>query len=397
MTNDMMQRRICRPRLNASVGLLAAIGLAVSWPAQACGQVTYTILDLDGLGSNDGLITCQGINSSSQIVGRYLFNPPNGHAFRLNPGDTFASPGVDLGTLGGLNSFGNGINAAGQVVGRSEFVVGSSASRAYRTSPTGLVSDPGADLGVLPGASESSARGINASGQVTGFSDSNAFRTTPTGTLSDPGANIGPGIGIAINASGQVAGMNTATGRSFRTTPTGRTDAPGADLGTLGGMTDVWGMNDAGQVVGRAWFAGNSVVRAFRTSPTGLISDPGADLGTLPGFSSSEARAINSLGVVVGVVNTAPSLAGHAFIYDTQMRDLNDLIPAGSGWLLISAERINDSGQIIALATNVGGGPRHYLLLTPVPEPSSLAFGGFAVIGAWLVRRRRKCRRCSVV
>src|SRR2546422_508927 len=92
----------------------------------------------------------------------------------------------DLGTLGGSNSVGYGINASGQVTGNSYLSPGDSAQHAFRTTATGRVSDPGTDLGTL-GGSDSYGVGINASGQVTGYSSitnnnaNHAFRTTPTG------------------------------------------------------------------------------------------------------------------------------------------------------------------------------------------------------------------------
>jgi hypothetical protein len=96
--------------------------------------------------------------------------------------------------------------------------------------------------------------------------------------------------------------------------------------------------------------------------------------------------------VVVGrsynVGSTGTILDSHPFIYDTQMRDLNDLIPAGSGWLLKSAWGINDAGWITGDGTV--NGQDHAYLLTPVgvPEPSSLLLAGGALAGGWAVRRR---------
>jgi hypothetical protein len=43
------------------------------------------------------------------------------------------------------------------------------------------------------------------------------------------------------------------------------------------------------------------------------------------------------------------------------MRNLNEIIPAGSGWLLIGAE-INDSGWIVGYGTAAGWDNRPYLL-----------------------------------
>jgi len=52
----------------------------------------------------------------------------------------------------------------------------------------------------------------------------------------------------------------------------------------------------------------------------------------------------------------------HAFLWSGgSMKDLNDLIPAGSGWVLTEATGINDSGQIVGNGT-LGGVERAFLL-----------------------------------
>lgn len=189
------------------------------------------------------------------------------------------------------------------------------------------------------------------------------------------------------------------------------------DLGTLGGIhSHAYGVNDAGQVVGYSSLQGNRVVRAFLWHGGAML-----DLGMLPGFAESEARAINSAGLVVGTVktntadiirtrrpattraflwsagegmtelgtlpggtnsdasgvndlgqivgaaSTAKERPYHAFLYEKgRMYDLNDLIPQGGGWELITANAINDKGQIAGYGYFSGGAaaghPRAFLL-----------------------------------
>ena len=86
------------------------------------------------------------------------------------------------------------------------------------------------------------------------------------------------------------------------------------------------------------------------------------DLGTLGG-NFSAGVAISSLAQVVGDSYTS-SGALHAFLFDgSSIIDLNDLIPADSGWVLMYASGINDSGQIIGIGTFFG--EDRGFLLTP--------------------------------
>jgi probable HAF family extracellular repeat protein len=206
-------------------------------------------------------------------------------------------------------------------------------------------------------------------------------------------------LGTAINDAGQVAGYSAygppspsntfGPTRAFRTTATGLVSDPGADLGTLGGRESrAYGINSAGQVVGQSFTTFDLTQHAFRSSPSGALVTL-TDLGTLGGANSA-ALAINSFGVVVGGSDIVPGVTvQHAFVYDTQMRDLNLLIAPSSGWVLGSAMGINDFGQI----TGVGSinGQSHAFLLTPipVPEPGAFLLTG-AAAGIWALRRGRR-------
>jgi probable HAF family extracellular repeat protein len=116
------------------------------------------------------------------------------------------------------------------------------------------------------------------------------------------------------------------------------------DLGTLGGSRS-WAsaINDSGQVVGYSYLAGDQNNHAFLYKDGKMT-----DLGTLGG-TSSEAKGINKSGQVVGSsVNSSGER--RAFIYDSTngMKDLNDLIPADSGWSIGEATAINTDGKIAA-------------------------------------------------
>ena len=124
--------------------------------------------------------------------------------------------------------------------------------------------------------------------------------------------------------------------------------------------------------------------------PLDLVADvlySVTDLGTLGG-TFSFGQSINNLGQVTGDANTA-ARQRHAFLYSNgQMIDLNNVIDPGLGVTLINGMGINDQGQIVA-----NSGTRAFLL-TPVPEPGTLAFLGAAllVLVASVYTRRRSDR-----
>jgi probable HAF family extracellular repeat protein len=171
------------------------------------------------------------------------------------------------------------------------------------------------DLGTL-GGTQSSAAGINKSGQVAGTSATasgltHAFRTAPNSAINLLTDDLGTLGGLysgasGINTSGQVIGLSTdGTGAylSYRTAPDAPITASDA-LGTLGGITHggistiVSGIDDAGRAVGESVSVGG-FSHAFRTAANSPISPSTDDLGDFGGQSSS-AVSINKNGDIVG-------------------------------------------------------------------------------------------------
>lgn len=114
-----------------------------------------------------------------------------------------------------------------------------------------------------------------------------------------------------------------------------------------------------------------------------------------PTWIHSEAKDVNNSGVIVGNVAQlygSPSFGGAAVDWiDGAIVNLNSLLPAGSGWNLLSAEGINDAGDIVGYGT-IGGQSHAFLLSVAVPEPTTLL--GAAVLGICMLpfHRQRRSR-----
>ncbi|MHB1459471.1 MAG: PEP-CTERM sorting domain-containing protein [Armatimonadota bacterium] len=332
--------------------------------ASAClGEPIYQITGLGTLGGQYSR-ACS-INNRSQIVGAStLHSPSTEHAFLWQDGVM-----TDLGTpLGGTRSAANSINDQGQIAG--DWMI----SMDYRTFiyNNGTMTDTGNFGGDL-----CSFSAINESGQVAGYIDGpsgkSAFlwengQVTLIGTLNSTGDKLS--VGLDINNNGQVVGFSTTDIDAFH-----------AFLWQNSHMRDLgltsWNchINDSGQIAGATHFPDNGTRAVLWQN--GITTDI-CSLGI-----RSSAGNINNLGQVVGMWQTADGYydtegnwmaepVGRAFIWKSGTAiDLNSLIPDDSGWVLESAVDINDQGQIIGQGwLNGQYGP---YLLTPVPEPSSLA------------------------
>lgn len=219
---------------------------------------------------------------------------------------------------------------------------------------------------------------INSSGDeafhaVSIFLDGNLNSPLDLGTLGGKCSHAN-----AINAVGHIVGGSLTSAGPMRAFF--HDGFSMSDLGTLGGRSsEAHDLNESGLVVGAADRA-DGLRHAF------IWNGVMADLGALS-VGSSEARSINEAGQVVGRSWTFSGRV-HAFLHDGfVMRDLNDLIPPGSGWELISAEAINDRGEIVGQGLFEGRrrafmlvpcadcGPRCLADLTGASDPNHPAYG----------------------
>jgi probable HAF family extracellular repeat protein len=201
------------------------------------------------------------------------------------------------------------------------------------------------ELGTL-GGSDSYTKGINAGGDVVGSSlDSDrhwrAFVYRAGLSMRDLGTlGGGSSYGMGINRHGQAVGFSDTSDGYFRafTTSGANHDGPLIDLGTLGGnISYAAGINSHGVIVGTAALP-DGYRRAFIYRPDGGMTD----LGTLGGRSSS-ATAVSDNGIVVGASETVDR-KWHAFMHDgTKMIDLGALVGYGNSF----ATAVNSAGHVV--------------------------------------------------
>jgi len=335
---------------------------------------TYTITDI-GVLKGDNESSGLWLNNLGEVVGcsdtATVYGYPctglvaGQHAFSWT-----RSGGLkDLGTLSGATVSGAiGVNDAGTVVGYSN-VKGQPATNfvATRWSSTGAITD----LGTIWGGDSSAAFSINSAGEVAGDSFLSSGVVDATSWTSGKIKNLGAlpkaifTAGLDINDNGEIVGESVfGYGPPFTSHGFLWNGFTKKDLGTLtGGVTSMANaINSLGVIVGQS---DGTSTRGHWHAVLWNASDKIEDLGTLAGGTYSVAFGVNDSSVVVGYGNVSNN-APHAMVWTSTsgMRDLNHLIPANSGWVLINANAINSVGQITGYGTK--NGHNHAFLLTPV-------------------------------
>ena len=352
---------------NLTLTAFTVVGLATAQPSMAAAL--YSITDIGTLVGED-YSYATSINNKGIVVGSSGLT----NAFLYSNGQL-----TEIKPLPGDNALAvEDINNAGQVVGNSVNTNNFTGNNALVYS--------GGTTQTLVGLNDAIPYAINDSGQVVGGAQGIDGFLYNNGTITRIGAET---VAYDINNTSQVVGFYGGNSTAFLY-DNGRTTY----LGTLPGddYSVAYGINDTGQVVGFSAPSNIDDGRAFLySSSTGLTN-----LGRLlPTDTYSVATDINNRGQVVGYSgsnnNFYATSGSSAFLYSNgRLQNLNDLISPDSGFTITAASAINDLGQIVGDGSI--NGELHAVLLTPVPEPSSmlstLAFGALGT--AWLWKRKLK-------
>jgi len=429
---------------------LLAVALPISMTAQEHHQ--YQVVDLGTFGGPMSTVNCcaHQITARGVVVGSAdtsaanpnpgCFNGPLGfpdcnvnQAFQWQDGTL-----TNLGALpGGYNSFSQGVNARGTVVGSAENGV---------TDPDLGIAEFEAvlwrngqitNLGTL-GGNESIAFDINSRGQVVGVAanavpDPASFfgfatQTRPffweNGVMHDLDTLGGTdGAAYLMNASGQAMGQFYVNGGAAVDPIFWDENGSAADVGTLGGtFGNPWGLNNRGQMVGESNLAGDAAhhgflwdrgtltdlgtlggnqSRALWISDSGVITGNGdvpgsqthhgarwawqdgvmavTDLGVINNDPCSTGYAVNSRGQIVGDAGVC-GVGGDAWLWENggPMVDLNTLAIPGSGMHLADARLINDRGEIVCTGV-LPNGDLHAVLLIPAGVEGNATRGTAAI------------------
>jgi probable HAF family extracellular repeat protein len=327
-------------------------------PAGADSVPKYKVTDLGAiafeLGNQLSRYIC--LNNNGVVAGNYLPSPGVMHAFIYKNGRH-----IDLGALPGFaSSRVLGINDKEQVVGYCE----DPSDGIPRTVGFFWSKGKMRALNINPPDRSLTAVAINNKGQV-------LLRTRSDGYLWDNGkvTDLRLEGAIAVTNTGTILGTSgkyhIGGGVGYAYT-CGKLKKP-IDIGTLSGgwRSTAQGINDRGQVVGYAGVHFHS--RAFLWEKNQLI-----DLSSQAKSDNSVATSINNIGEIVGF-SGGPGVYGaysRAYIWEGGTAyNLNGYIPSNSGWLLISADAINDHGFIVGFGHH--NDQDKAFLLTPI--------GGIAV------------------
>jgi probable HAF family extracellular repeat protein len=242
----------------------------------------------------------EAINASGQVAGTYS-DQTGTHAFRYT-GAPGAGALAHLGTLGGLSSYGRGINDSGQVVGYSELAPDKGDFHAFLYTGTPGAGGAMRDLGTLAGFGNSAATAVGPSGRVVGWSDLPNLQQHAFVYVGTPGV-----------------------------------DGHMIDLGALGGRySGAFGINSSGDIVGRTEYDGYGFHAFLYTGGPMIDLDAwvhAADPASSDGYTLVEAYEITDGGLITGLAVKGDPFSGPS---RAVLIDAGSLLPEPGAMLLLA-------------------------------------------------------------
>jgi probable HAF family extracellular repeat protein len=326
--------------------LLLALGLALASLLPAATAPSYSLVDL-GLPGNYAESQAVALaNSGNLVAGNLIDNSGFPHAFLYNGHNIALLPVIS----GFLRAEAVSMSDSGEIVGDLFASSGNIHAFSYVNGVT-------RDLGTLQNTTLSYAEAVNDSGTVVGAAAITNPRSATVACIF-PSTNITLKSGYfaseaySINSSGKVLlGQQGANGITLFFYASGNLTSLPIAAATPAANVSSYLLNNPGQVTGtlltnrHPFLYYNSVV---------------SDLSTIIG-PTAVMMGLNNLGAIVGANQ------GQAFAYlGGANYFLGRLtITGGSGWVLLAATGINDSGQICGLGINPNDHLQHAFLLTP--------------------------------
>jgi len=359
----------------------------------AGAQTSYKVTDLGTLG-NDNMSCAMTLNNRGWTAIQDGNAPPGQQdaiTKLLNGRDAIVIDGVqvDLGTLGGENSFMNWgeINDRGQIVGYSETDALDPNGEDVCGFGTGHMCLPflwqDFHMEALPtlGGNNGQASAINNRGKIAGTAETAVTDSRcPTHITSLPVLwekgkpqslptvdQDSDGEAFWINDRGQAVGQTSNCSNGITHAVSWTKNGTAAALPDYKNGAVAWGNNDRDQIVGSVGSPDGGSTQYAALWQNGKLTS----FKPLPGDVGAIASGINNRGQMVGSTWDSKFNWAHAVIWeDGVMTDLNTMF-ASSTLVATMANKINERGQIAAMAIVRSGpdeGNVHAILLTPVYE-----------------------------
>ncbi len=340
---------LCLLAITITVGAIFFLGTTRSSARSLASGTTYTITDLGTLGGIRSEASALNGAATPVVVGQSRTTGDLNHGFYWSGGSM-----TDTGTLGAEESALYDVNDDGLAVGYTYDSPGD-----YRCMQIDIA---GGSPSLIGGESSTCniAQAINASGQIVGMATlrggRQAFVYDATNGMTDLGFSD-ESEAEDINDNGVIVG-------DFITNTTHSFIYDGGSVSYIEIANSVpYGINNSNQIVGEYLDSENDYYVAFlyENSTTTTLPALGGNLTSAMAFN------INNLGQVVGrSYNNAGEETSAVLWENGQVNDLNTMIPAGSGWVLGTANDINDRGEITG-AGLYGGQVHAYLLIPQAP------------------------------